>query len=107
MKVGEIIEVEVERLDANGSGVAQVGDRELLIPGVFPSERASVRVEALARHSTRAHGRLRALTVQGREILGLARDALALALADTETRLQALDEFLVRLLQEQLLKQGE
>jgi 23S rRNA (uracil1939-C5)-methyltransferase len=61
MKVGEIIEVEVERLDANGSGVAQVGDRELLIPGVFPSERASVRVEALARHSTRAHGRLREL----------------------------------------------
>jgi 23S rRNA (uracil1939-C5)-methyltransferase len=61
MKVGEVIEVEVERLDAHGSGVAQVQERELLIPGVFPGERASVRIEALARHSARAHGRLREL----------------------------------------------
>jgi 23S rRNA (uracil1939-C5)-methyltransferase len=61
MKVGETIEVEIERLDAQGTGVARVEERELLIPGVFPGERARVRIEALARHSSRAHGRLREL----------------------------------------------
>jgi 23S rRNA (uracil1939-C5)-methyltransferase len=60
MKVGDMVEAEVERIDARG-GVAQVNQRELLIPGVFPGERARVRVEALARHSSRAHGRLREL----------------------------------------------
>lgn len=60
MKVGDIVDVEIERIDALG-GVAQVKQRELVIPRVFPGERASVRVEALARHSSRAHGRLREL----------------------------------------------
>lgn len=60
MKVGDIVDVEIERIDALG-GVAQVKQRELVIPGVFPGERARVRVEALARHSGRAHGRLREL----------------------------------------------
>jgi 23S rRNA (uracil1939-C5)-methyltransferase len=60
MKVGDILEVEVERIVAQG-GVAPIKTRELVIPGVFPGERARVRVEALARHSGRAHGRLREL----------------------------------------------
>jgi 23S rRNA (uracil1939-C5)-methyltransferase len=60
MKVGDIVEVDIERIDADG-GVAQVETRELVVPGVFPGERARVRVEALARHSRRAHGRLREL----------------------------------------------
>ncbi len=59
MKVGDVIEVEVERLDSDGRGVADVDGRELATPNVFPSEHASVRVEALARHSARAYGRLR------------------------------------------------
>jgi 23S rRNA (uracil1939-C5)-methyltransferase len=61
MKIGDVLEVEIERIDAQGSGIGHVEERELLVPGVFPGERASVRVEALARHSTRAHGRLREL----------------------------------------------
>lgn len=85
MKVGDVLEVEVERLDAHGSGgVARVGDRELLIPGVFPGERAIVRVDALARHSSRAHGRLRELLRphQDRRALPCPRHEHAPALPD-------------------------
>jgi 23S rRNA (uracil1939-C5)-methyltransferase len=61
VKPGDIVEVEVESLASGGRGRARVDDRELLVPGLFPGERGRVRIEALARHSKQAHGRLREL----------------------------------------------
>lgn len=59
MKVGEHIEVELERIDGRGSARAQHDGRELVVPGVFAGERALVRIEALARHSNLAHARVK------------------------------------------------
>jgi 23S rRNA (uracil1939-C5)-methyltransferase len=65
IEVGEIIEVEATGIDDRGQGLASLGEgageRVLLIPGLFPDERAKVRIEALARHAPRAHARVHAL----------------------------------------------
>lgn len=61
MKVGDKIEVEVEAIDERGDGVAQHEDRTVLIPGLFPGERGEVQVEALSRHTPRAHAWLRSV----------------------------------------------
>lgn len=64
-KIGELVEVEATGIDDRGQGLATlgsgVGERVLLVPGLFPGERAKVRVEALARHAPRAHGRVHEL----------------------------------------------
>jgi tRNA/tmRNA/rRNA uracil-C5-methylase (TrmA/RlmC/RlmD family) len=60
-KVGELIEVDATGIDGKGQGLATLGERELSIPGLFPGERAKVRIEAIARHAPRAHGRVHEL----------------------------------------------
>jgi 23S rRNA (uracil1939-C5)-methyltransferase len=61
MRVGDRIELELERIDGRGCGRGRVDERELVVPGAFAGERVSVRVEALARHSNLAHARVREL----------------------------------------------
>jgi 23S rRNA (uracil1939-C5)-methyltransferase len=61
VKVGDIFEVEVEAIDERGDGVARHEDRTVLIPGLFPGERGEVQIEALSRHTPRAHAWLRAV----------------------------------------------
>ncbi|MCB1632858.1 MAG: TRAM domain-containing protein, partial [Pseudomonadales bacterium] len=61
LRVGQELEVEITGLALHGEGVAALGERELLVPGLFPGERARVRIEALARRRPLAHGRLRTL----------------------------------------------
>lgn len=60
-KAGELVEVEIEALDERGCGHAELGARELEVPGSFPGERARVRIEAHARHSKRTHARMHEL----------------------------------------------
>ncbi|KIG12633.1 23S rRNA (Uracil-5-) -methyltransferase rumB [Enhygromyxa salina] len=64
-KVGELLEVDAIGIDDRGQGLAKLeagaDERALLVPGLFPGERASVRIEALARHAPRAHGRVNEL----------------------------------------------
>lgn len=61
MRVGDELELEVTALDDQGHGRGAAGERTLCVPGLFPGERGLVRVEALARHSSLAHARLREL----------------------------------------------
>jgi 23S rRNA (uracil1939-C5)-methyltransferase len=61
MKVGEILELEIEAIDGRGRGLATHEERTLLIPASFPGERVEVRIEALSRHAPRGHARLRTL----------------------------------------------
>ncbi|MFO7566483.1 MAG: TRAM domain-containing protein [Enhygromyxa sp.] len=61
MKRGEIIEVTVEGIDERGDGIARHEDRQVLVPGLFPGERGLVQIEALSRHSAKAHAWLRSL----------------------------------------------
>jgi tRNA/tmRNA/rRNA uracil-C5-methylase (TrmA/RlmC/RlmD family) len=61
MRIGDIVEVEVEGIDERGEGLASHEDRTVLVPGLFPGERGEVQVEALGRHTPRAHAWLRAL----------------------------------------------
>ncbi|MDB4974559.1 MAG: rRNA (Uracil1939-C5)-methyltransferase [Myxococcaceae bacterium] len=48
----------MESLTLEGEGVGTSAKREVWVPGVFPSERAKVRIEAVSKHHPRAHGRL-------------------------------------------------
>lgn len=57
MKAGEIVVLTVNSLTLDGEGVGSLEEREVLAPGVFPGERAKVRVEAVSRHHPRAHAR--------------------------------------------------
>ncbi|MEZ4448712.1 MAG: hypothetical protein R3B09_04465 [Nannocystaceae bacterium] len=56
IKAGDALEVEVAALDREGDGVAIHGGAEVIVPGVFPGERAEVRVV----HRSRGAPRLRA-----------------------------------------------
>lgn len=59
MNRGDILEVEVEGIDERGEGIALHEDRIVLIPGLFPGERGLVQIEAISRHSPKAHAWLR------------------------------------------------
>ncbi len=61
MKIGDIVELEVEAIDERGFGVAIHEDRSVVVPGLFPGERGEVQIEALSRHKPLAHAWLRAL----------------------------------------------
>lgn len=61
MNIGDITQVEVEAIDERGDGIAQHEDRTVLIPGLFPGERGEVQIEALSRHTPRAHAWLRSV----------------------------------------------
>ena len=58
MKAGEVLELKVESLTLEGQGVGTVAGSEVRVQGVFPSERAKVRIEAVSKHHPRAHARL-------------------------------------------------
>jgi 23S rRNA (uracil1939-C5)-methyltransferase len=62
VKSGETAHVAFESLTPEGDGVAQLESRELLCRGVFPGERADVRILSIARQQPRAYGRLVQLT---------------------------------------------
>lgn len=61
MRIGDIVEIEVEGIDERGDGLGRYEDRSVVIPGLFPGERGKVQIEALSRHSPRAHAWLREL----------------------------------------------
>ncbi|HEY6878357.1 MAG TPA: hypothetical protein VI299_10090 [Polyangiales bacterium] len=61
MKAGENTELAVQSLTLVGEGVGQLVERSVHVRGVFPGERALVRIEAVSRHHPRAHARLRSL----------------------------------------------
>jgi 23S rRNA (uracil1939-C5)-methyltransferase len=61
VKAGEIAELAVQSLTLEGEGVGQLAERNVHARGVFPGERAEVRIEALSRHHPRAHASLRSL----------------------------------------------
>jgi len=48
----------VDSLTLDGEGVGKLAEREVFCRGVFPSEVAKVRIEAVSRHHPRAHARL-------------------------------------------------
>ena len=60
-----MLELQVDAIDERGQGIAAAEDtadpRSVLIPGLFPGERGEVRIEALSRHTPRAHARLRSV----------------------------------------------
>jgi 23S rRNA (uracil1939-C5)-methyltransferase len=58
VKAGEVVELKVESLTLEGQGVGTLAGREVSVGGVFPSERAQVRIEAVSKHHPRAFGRL-------------------------------------------------
>ncbi|NVB38301.1 class I SAM-dependent RNA methyltransferase [Pseudenhygromyxa sp. WMMC2535] len=60
-KVGDELEVEITGISSRGDGQATLGERTLLVPGALPGDVAKVRIEAVARHQPRIHGRLSAL----------------------------------------------
>jgi len=62
VKPGVIAELTVDSLTLDGEGVGRIADREVFCSGVFPGERAQVRIEAVSRHHPRAHARLVELT---------------------------------------------
>lgn len=61
VKAGEITELAVQSLTLEGEGVGQLAERSVHVRGVFPGERAQVRIEAVSRQHPRAHARLRSL----------------------------------------------
>ena len=70
---GAIVDIEITGITTRGQGhaVLDPGGRALEVPGLVPGDRASVRIEALARWRPTAHGRLRELgtpSPQRREI---------------------------------------
>jgi len=60
LRVGARVELEVEAVDEHGLGHAPAPDANttVLVPDAFTGERVEVRIEALARHSPRAHARV-------------------------------------------------
>lgn len=52
------MELKVESLTLEGQGVGTIAGSEVWVSGVFPSERAKVRIEAVSKHHPRAHARL-------------------------------------------------
>ena len=58
MKAGETAHLTATDLTLDGEGVGTLEDREIRVPGLFPGEEASVRIEAVSRHHARAHGRI-------------------------------------------------
>jgi 23S rRNA (uracil1939-C5)-methyltransferase len=61
LAVGAQLELRGQGLDAEGSGVVEHAGRELHVPGLSPGELARIRIDNLARFSTKAHGHLLAL----------------------------------------------
>jgi 23S rRNA (uracil1939-C5)-methyltransferase len=61
LAVGAQLELRGEAIDAEGSGLVEVADRQLHVPGLLPGELAQIRVDNLARFSANAYGHLLAL----------------------------------------------
>jgi 23S rRNA (uracil1939-C5)-methyltransferase len=61
VKRGDIAQIQVERVDLAGDSVSKLAQRTLLCPGLFPGERAQVRIESVSRQHPRAFASLRVL----------------------------------------------
>lgn len=61
VKRGDIAQIQVERIDLAGDSVSKLADRTVSCPGLFPGERAAVRIESVSRQHPRAFASLRAL----------------------------------------------
>jgi 23S rRNA (uracil1939-C5)-methyltransferase len=61
VKRGDIAQIRVEGIDLSGDSVSKLAERTVLCPGLFPGERAEVRIESVARQTPRAFASLRAL----------------------------------------------
>jgi 23S rRNA (uracil1939-C5)-methyltransferase len=61
VKRGDIAQIQVERIDLAGDSVSKLADRTVSCPGLFPGERATVRIESVSRQHPRAFASLRAL----------------------------------------------
>ena len=58
---GDRVELEIAQIGERGQGIARHGDATVHVPGVFPGERALVRIEARSRFRPEAHARALAL----------------------------------------------
>ncbi|MFV8751244.1 class I SAM-dependent RNA methyltransferase [Nannocystaceae bacterium ST9] len=61
LAVGAQLELRGQALDADGSGVVELGGRHVHVPGLLPGELAQIRVDNLARFSANAYGHMLAL----------------------------------------------
>jgi 23S rRNA (uracil1939-C5)-methyltransferase len=61
VKIGDQAHITARSLTLEGEGVAEHEGRQILCPGLFPSEVGLVRVESLSRQHPRAHARLLSL----------------------------------------------
>ena len=61
MRGGDTLQIDVEALGPEGEGLAPHEGLTVHVPGVFPGERAEVRVTHVSRQHPRAHAELRAL----------------------------------------------
>jgi tRNA/tmRNA/rRNA uracil-C5-methylase (TrmA/RlmC/RlmD family) len=61
VKSGDIAALSVDSLTLDGEGVGRIEQRTVLCRGVFPGERATVRIEAVSRQHARSHARSLAL----------------------------------------------
>lgn len=61
IRVGEAIEVDIDRVDRAGDGVGVIDGVDVIVTGVFPGERALVRVLHRSKAAPRLHGRAKAI----------------------------------------------
>lgn len=61
MRRGDIAHIQAERIDASGASVSKLAERTVSCPGLFPGERAEVRIESVSRQAPRAFASLRVL----------------------------------------------
>jgi predicted RNA-binding protein with TRAM domain len=54
VKRGDIAQIAIEGIDLSGDSVSRLAERTVLCPGLFPGERAEVRIESVSKQSPRA-----------------------------------------------------